>query len=118
MWACFLSHTTTFPQPRAHMGKLTINGHFLDSRYIRGYVCKEGERGGEETGERGEATIQHENLSQKSVLKLSYRAKPHADLSPNCLLREPSQVGTLSGWMGQFQQCKTRSKEKKNRRLW
>lgn len=41
------------PNPGPTWGKkLTINGHFLDSRYVRGYVCREGERG-EETGERG-----------------------------------------------------------------
>lgn len=109
-----VKHRHLPPTRGPHGEKLTINGHFLDSRYIRGYVCREGERG-EETGERGSATIQHENLLQKSVLKLSYRAKSHAALSPNCLLPEPSQVGMLSGWMGQFQQCKTRSKRKEKK---
>lgn len=71
--ACFsVKHHHLPPTQGPHGGKkkLTINGHFLDSRYVRGYVCREGERG-EETGERGEATIQHENRLQKSVLTLS-----------------------------------------------
>lgn len=87
----FWVNTTSFPQPRAHLGKLTINGHFLDSRYIRGYVCKERER----RRERREGISNNTAWEPVTVecFRATLQGKITCLLSPNCLGRKPSQRG-------------------------
>lgn len=56
------------PNPGPTWGQLTINGHFLDSRYIRGYVCREREKK-EKREEKGDKQ-QYSMRTCHSVLEL------------------------------------------------
>lgn len=127
----FWVNTTSFPQPGAHLGKLTINGHFLDSRYIRGYVCKERER----RRERREGISN--NTAWEPVTVECFRATLQGEitclLSPNYLGRKPSQGGwgvgwgvcvcggggcVLSEWMGAISTVQDKSNRTKTKKSW